>query len=182
MTHFNVPTREEVSSNNQDIFDNLKKAVGFVPNLYATIAYSDTALGNYLQFQNAKTSLSNKEKEVVNLVVSQVNGCSYCQSAHTAISKLNGFTEEQILELRQGYFSSNEKFDALVKVAKAITLNKGKVDDATLDAFFNAGYSKGTLVDVILAVGDKVVMNYLHNLTKIDIDFPVAQELETIQA
>ncbi|MEN8966329.1 MAG: carboxymuconolactone decarboxylase family protein [Polaribacter sp.] len=182
MTHFNVPTREEVSSNNQDIFDNLKKAVGFVPNLYATIAYSDTALGNYLQFQNAKTSLSNKEKEVVNLVVSQVNGCSYCQSAHTAISKLNGFTEEQILELRQGYFSSNEKFDALVKVAKAITLNKGKVDDATLDAFFNAGYSKGTLVDVILAVGDKVVMNYLHNLTKIDIDFPVVQELETIQA
>ncbi len=25
MTHFNVPTREEVSSNNQEIFDNLKK-------------------------------------------------------------------------------------------------------------------------------------------------------------
>jgi len=156
--------------------------VGFVPNLYATIAHSDTALGNYLQFQNAKTSLSNKEKEVVNLVVSQVNGCSYCQSAHTAISKLNGFSEEQILELRKGYFSSNEKFDALVKIAKEITLNKGKVDDATLEAFFNAGYSKGTLVDIILAVGDKVVMNYLHNLTKIDIDFPVAQELETIQA
>jgi uncharacterized peroxidase-related enzyme len=182
MTNFNVPTREEVSSNNQEIFDNLKKAVGFVPNLYATIAHSDTALGNYLQFQNSKTSLSNKEKEVVNLVVSQVNGCSYCQAAHTAISKLNGFSEEQILELRQGYFSSNEKFDALVKVAKAITLNKGKVDDTTLETFFNAGYSKGTLVDVILAVGDKVVMNYLHNLTQIDIDFPVAQELESIKS
>ena len=52
MTDFNVPTIEEVSSNNQEIFDDLKKAVGFVPNLYATIAYSDTALGSYLQFQN----------------------------------------------------------------------------------------------------------------------------------
>lgn len=180
MTNFNVPTREEVSTNNQEIFDNLKKAIGFVPNLYATIAHSDTALGNYLQFQNAKTSLSNKEKEVVNLVVSQVNGCSYCQSAHTAIGKMNGFTDDQILELRQGSFSSDDKIDSLVKIAKEITLNKGKVDDATLEAFFNVGYSKGTLVDVILAVGDKVVMNYLHNLTQIDIDFPVAQELETL--
>lgn len=182
MTNFNVPKREEVSSNNQQIFDNLKKEVGFVPNLYATIAYSDTALDNYLQFQNAKTSLFKIEKEVVNLVVSQVNGCRYCQSAHTAIGKQHGFTDEQILELRRGYFSTNKKFDALVKVAKAITVNKGKVDDATLEAFFNAGYTKGTLVDVILTVGDKVVMNYLHNLTQIDIDFPVALELEAVTA
>jgi uncharacterized peroxidase-related enzyme len=182
MANFNVPTREEVSTNNQEIFDNLKSAIGFVPNLYATIAHSDTALGNYLQFQNAKTSLSNKEKEVVNLIVSQVNGCSYCLSAHTVISKMNGFTEEQILELRQGYFSSDEKLDALVKVTKEITLNKEKVNDTTLEAFFNTGYSKGTLVDVILAVADKVVMNYLHNLTHIDIDFSVAQKLELIKA
>ena len=65
---------------------------------------------------------------------------------------------------------------------QTITLNKGKVDDTTLESFFKAGYSKGTLVDVILAVGDKVVMNYLHNLTQIDIDFPLVQELETIEA
>jgi hypothetical protein len=48
MTTFNVPTRSEVSENNQVIFDNLNKAIGFVPNLYAAFAYSDTALGNYL--------------------------------------------------------------------------------------------------------------------------------------
>ena len=58
MSTFNVPTREEVSENNQAIFDNLQKQVGFVPNLYATYAYSDTALGDYLAFQNRKTSLS----------------------------------------------------------------------------------------------------------------------------
>jgi uncharacterized peroxidase-related enzyme len=182
MKNFNVPTREEVSTNNQAIFDKLKSAIGFVPNLYATIAHSDTALGNYLEFQNAKTSLSNKEKEVINLVVSQINECSYCLSAHTAIGKLNGFSEEQILELRQGYFSNNDKYDVLAKITKEITLNKGKVDSNILENFFNAGYTKGSLVDVILAVGDKVVMNYLHNLTQIDIDFPIAQQLEAVSA
>ena len=35
MTQFTVPTRSEVSENNQAIFGNLQKGLGFVPNLYA---------------------------------------------------------------------------------------------------------------------------------------------------
>jgi hypothetical protein len=37
VSEFKVPTRNEVSQTNQEIFDNLNKALGFVPNLYATI-------------------------------------------------------------------------------------------------------------------------------------------------
>lgn len=182
MENFNVPTREEVSTNNQAIFDNLKGQLGFVPNLYATMAYSDSALGDYLTFQGSKTSLSNKEKEIVNLIVSEVNGCNYCLSAHTALGKMNGFTEEQTIELRQGYASWDSKFDALVKLSKEVTENKGNVSSETLKAFFDASYTKGTLVDVIKQVGDKVIMNYLHNLTNIPIDFPVAKELEVVNS
>ncbi|NVK66806.1 MAG: carboxymuconolactone decarboxylase family protein [Flavobacteriales bacterium] len=182
MNTFNVPTREEVSVNNQAIFDNLKSQVGFVPNLYATMAYSENALGEYLQFQGAKTSLSNKEKEIVNLVVSEVNGCKYCLSAHTAIGKMNGFTEEQTLELRSGSASWDAKHDALVKLTKEVTANKGNVSSETLDAFFAASYDKGSLVDVIKQVGDKIIMNYLHNLTNIPIDFPEAKELSLANA
>src|ERR1700733_8816090 len=100
MTKFNIPAREEVSSASQATFDVLQKALGMVPNLYATIAYSENGLPRYLAYQGAKTSLSNKEKEVVNLVVSQVNGCIYCQSAHTVLGKMNGFFEEEILHIR----------------------------------------------------------------------------------
>ncbi len=82
MSTFNVPTRAEVSSNNQALFDNLEKAVGFVPNLFATYAYSENALQNYLSLSGAKTSLKAKEKEVINLAVSQVNECLYCLAAH----------------------------------------------------------------------------------------------------
>ena len=98
MKNFAIPTKEQVSTGNQAIFENLEKGLGFVPNLYATFAYSDTALGNYITFQNAKSSLRGKEREAINLVVSQVNDCRYCQSAHTAIGKMNGYTEEQIID------------------------------------------------------------------------------------
>ncbi|WP_299097899.1 carboxymuconolactone decarboxylase family protein [uncultured Winogradskyella sp.] len=182
MSTFNILKREDVSANNQAIFDNLNKALGFVPNLYATYANSDTALENYLNFANAKTSLSAKEKEVVNLAVSQVNDCIYCLSAHTAIGKMNGFTDEQILEFRAGFSSINNKLDALAKLAKNITENRGKTDQTVLENYFNAGYTKGNLIDTISLVGDKTISNYVHSTTLVPVDFPLAQplELETI--
>ncbi|CAN5388476.1 carboxymuconolactone decarboxylase family protein [soil metagenome] len=173
MTTFSVPTRDEVSPANQQAFDVIKNALGMVPNLYATIAYSDNGLPRYLAFQGAKTSLSNKEKEAVNLVVSEVNGCRYCQSAHTVLGKMNGFTEDETILIRKGS-SADSKLNALVHLAKDITLNKGRVNADNLKAFFDAGYNKGNLVDVILQVSDKTAMNYLHNLTEIAIDFPLA--------
>lgn len=180
MSTFNVPKREEVSNNNQAIFDNLEKAVGFVPNLYATYAHSENALGNYLTFSNAKTSLKSKEKEVVNLAVSQVNNCLYCLSAHTAIAKMNGFSDDEILELRAGEASFDNKLDALARLARNITENRGSTDVAVLDNFFAAGWTKENLIDTIVLVGDKTISNYINNTTEIPIDFPVAQSLETV--
>ncbi|MEM1257084.1 MAG: carboxymuconolactone decarboxylase family protein [Bacteroidota bacterium] len=182
MSTFHVPKREEVSSSNQAIFDNLEKAVGFVPNLYATYAHSENALGNYLALSGAKTSLNAKHKEVVNLAVSQVNDCIYCLSAHTAIGKMNGFTEEQILELRAGGASFDNKLDALARLARNITENRGATDADVLDNFFNAGWTKENLIDAIVLVGDKTISNYLHSTTNVPVDFPVAQPLETVEA
>lgn len=176
MKKFTVPTRDEVAPANQAIFDNLNKALGFVPNLYATIAYSENGLTRYLAYQNAKTTLSNKEKEAVNLVVSQVNNCIYCQSAHLVIGKMNGFTDEQLLDIRNAKADA-PKLNALVKLAADITKNRGNADAALVDDFYAQGYTNENLVDLILQVSDKTAMNYLHNLTKVPVDFPLAPAL-----
>jgi uncharacterized peroxidase-related enzyme len=177
MKDFTIPTREEVSENNQAIFDTLKKNLGFVPNLYAYYAKNETALGDYLALQNRKSTLRAKEREVVNLVTSQVNGCRYCQSAHTELGKMNGFTEEQILEIRKGAASFDAKTDALAKLTKAIVEGRGKVGDDVKENFFAAGYTEANLIDVVIVVGDKIISNYIHNLTGFEIDFPLAAEL-----
>lgn len=177
MTTINVPTREEVSPTNQAIFDNLKKGLGMVPNLYATFAHSETALTSYMAFQNAKSSVFGKAREVVNLVVSQVNECQYCLAAHTMMGKMNGFTDEQILEIRRGHASFDAKFDALAKLVKGITQSRGHVDQALVDAFLAVGWTKENLVDAIVVIGDKTVSNYLHSTTKVPVDFPAAPKL-----
>lgn len=148
-----------------------------VPNLYAVMAHSDTALGNYLAFQNAKTSFSNKEKQAVNLVVSQANDCLYCQSAHTLLATMNGFTEEQTIELRKGSASFDRRLNALVVLAQEITLKKGFVSKSAIEDFVSEGYTKGQIVELVMLVAEKSAMNYLHAITNVAIDFPLAKTI-----
>lgn len=177
MTRFTVPTRDTVSPANQGLFDALQGKLGFVPNLYATFALSQNALGTYLALQSAKSSINAKAREVVNLVVSQYNDCRYCLAAHTMLGKMNGFNDAQILEIRAGTAGFDPKLDALARLARNIAETRGHADAAAMDAFFAAGWTQENLVDVIMTIGDKIISNYLHSATQIPVDFPQAPAL-----
>jgi uncharacterized peroxidase-related enzyme len=177
MSSFNVPTRDDVSPANQALFDALKSKLTFVPNLYATLAHSENALASYLAFQNIKSSLSAKAREVVNLVVSEVNDCEYCLAAHTVIGGMVGFKPEQILEIRAGGASFDTKLDALARLVRNIAVKRGHADQTLVDAFLAAGWTRENLVDAIMVIGDKTVTNYLHATTRIPVDFPAAPKL-----
>lgn len=179
---FPVPARDAVSPANQQMFDALKGQLGMVPNLYATLAHSENALGSYLALQSAKSSITGKAREVVNLVVSQVNDCAYCLAAHTVIGGMVGFKPEQIMEIRLGHASFDPKLDALARLTQDIARNRGHGDEALVDAFIAAGWAAENLVDVIVTIGDKTVTNYLHGVTKVPVDFPAAPALDSDMA
>jgi len=134
MKTFSVPTPEKVSPASREAFDYLKENIGSVPNLYATMAYSENGLARYWTYQKAKTSLNSREKEAINLVVSQISNCHYCLSVHTAIGKMNGFSNEEILKMRNGE-ASGRKMNALIVLAKSITTHKGRVPSDALEGF-----------------------------------------------
>jgi hypothetical protein len=33
------------------------------------------------------------------------------------------------------------------------------------------------MIDVVIIIGDKIISNYLHNLTGFEIDFPIAEAI-----
>jgi AhpD family alkylhydroperoxidase len=74
----------------------LKKAVGFVPNIYAAMGHSKMLWEAIYNFRNCEFI----EQKWIDLI-SKINECRYCQSAHTITGKMNGFTDEQIIELRE---------------------------------------------------------------------------------
>ncbi len=183
MRNFEVPTREQVSPEAQEIFDNVNKKIGMVPNIYATIGTSANALGSYLTFQGAQAegTYNAKEREAVALAVAQANGCSYCQAAHTAIGKMNGFTEDETLDLRAGN-SDDSRLNALVSLAQDITLNHGRPSSENVENFFAQGFDNAALIDLVLLVADNTITNYVNNITGISIDFPAAKSIETVVA
>ena len=176
-TLFAVPSRDQVSENNQAIFDRLEKSLGMVPNLYATFAHSDSALADYLAFDNRKSSLSAKEREVINLVVSQINGCAYCLAAHTAIGKQAGFSADEVLEIRRGRATFDAKLDALAQFARSVVEHRGKVSDLDTAQLLDAGYHEENIVDIVMTVSGITTTNYLHNITEVPVDFPAAEPL-----
>lgn len=177
-TKFEIPAHDNVSLAYQTIYDNLAKALGFVPNLYAEFAHSENALSVFLTAQNTKSSLTAKEKEAVSLVVSQVNECKYCLSSHSVFAHKAGLTEEQILEVRSGVASFDSKLEALVKLSKNISERKGHADPELVDNFIAAGYTKGNLIDAIMLIGIRTITNYVYAITQPEIDWPIAPELE----
>ena len=174
-----VPTRDQVNESSQAIFDNLEKGLGMVPNLYAAIGYSSTALGAFLAYGQAvdsKNTFNAKEREVIKLAASEANECGYCISAHTAISKMNGFSEDETIEFRTGT-SSNPKYAVLARISREIALNRGDVSEETLNAFFAEGYDNTALFDLLAVVIDITFTNFAGRLAKVPVDFPAVQDL-----
>jgi hypothetical protein len=85
-----------------------------------------------------------------------------------------GFTDEQVLEIRNGLAAFDSKLDALVKFTSSVVENRGNATDDSKEAFFAAGYTEANLIDVVIVVGDKTISNYIYNLTHLEIDWPIA--------
>ena len=145
-----------------------------VPNLYATIGYSSNALSSFLTFSGnaGKGTFTNKEIEAIKLAVSQANNCVYCKSAHTAIAKMNGFTDAEAAQLRTATIE-DPKLNALTNLAKQVAEKAGHVEDDVREQFFAQGYDEKALFDFIAVVLSVTFTNYAHALTQVEVDFPV---------
>lgn len=181
MFRISVPGRDQVDAKAQALFDTLQKGLGMVPNVFAVIGHSSVALEAYLGFSNALTrgAFNAKQREAIYLAVSETNGCSYCVAAHTAIGKMNGFTEEDTLKLRAATIE-DPRLNILTRLAKSLVENHGKADPALVDAFFELGYTESALIELVALVVDKTFTNYVARLTNTPIDFPAAPGLELV--
>lgn len=178
MKKLTILTKVQAPKQSRQIFESIEKSVGMLPNIYAVIGNSANALSSYLTFSEVQKngSFNAREREAIFLAVSEENGCIYCLSAHTTLAKMNGFTEEETLQLRSGTIN-DPKLNVLTNLSKSIVANKGRADENLINAFYNAGYDEKALVDLVALVIDKTFTNYIGRLSKPEIDFPVAQPL-----
>ena len=160
------------------IYGATKATMGMVPNLFKGFANSPVALEAYVTLDKliAEGSFTPVEQNIVRLVVSQYNGCTYCLAAHTLVGKATGLTDDEILELRRGK-SDNVEYQALVNFTQQILETKGFVSDEDIDAFRAAGYTDAHIVDLVTIIAQKTLSNYFNHIHDTQLDLPAAPEL-----
>jgi uncharacterized peroxidase-related enzyme len=157
------------------LLEAVKKQLGVVPNLFRLVANSPAALQGYLDLSAAlgKGALPAATRERIALAVAEINGCDYCLSAHAYIGKnLAKLDDAEITANRSGA-SSDPKADAAVRFAAKVARERGHVSEDDVRAVKLAGYDDAQVIEIVLHVALNTWTNYINQVAKTDIDFPV---------
>ena len=162
MTAFTIHTLESAPEASKPILETAKSKLGFLPNLMATMAESPVLVESYLTLMGLfdKTDLSETERQIILMTNNRLNGCTYCMAAHTAASSMAGVDQSIIAALRSGSALEDPKFEALRSFAATINRSRGRPSQEQVDAFLAAGYTKQTILEVIVGTSLKVLSNY----------------------
>ena len=109
MTRIATPPVASATGATAEIYAQIKKAVGSVPNTFATIgAHGPAALKAVLNADGvlAAGSLSKQDQETIKLVVSEAAGCDYCVAAHSLLGKMAGLSPDHRSLLYEGHWNS----------------------------------------------------------------------------
>ncbi|WP_242138797.1 carboxymuconolactone decarboxylase family protein [Sphingomonas sp. TREG-RG-20F-R18-01] len=179
MTRITIPARDEAPEASNPLLDAVHAQLGVVPNLFRLIAKSPAALTAYLGFNGALAkALDVRTRERIAIAVAQVNGCDYCLSAHTYLGlNLAKISSAEIALNRNGH-SGDPKADAAVAFAAKVAQERGHVSDADVSAVKLAGYTEAQIVEIVALVADNVFTNFLNEVAKTEIDFPVVHSAE----
>ena len=87
-------------------------------------------------------SFSAKTREAIAWAVGAVNGCAYCQSAHTAAARAAGWSLEDTVAIRAGTADPGPRLAPLLALAREIASSTGNVQDATGEVTGRRGRSR----------------------------------------
>ena len=178
MSRISQVSVEQATGERAELYTAIKATLGSVPNLFQAVGASPRALKTFLGIGAGLRGglLSGAESEAIALAVAQANGCDYCLAAHTVVGGMRGLKGEEVIRNRRAE-SSDPKRNALLTLVSEIVTKKGRVSDATYQAFINAGYTEAHVPEVLLVVTENIFTNYFNNLNGTDVDFPPACEL-----
>jgi len=178
MSRFSPVTLETAQGKAADVLQSTKQKMGMVPNIIATMANSPAVANAYLSFSGALAggSLPAGLREQIALTVGQQNQCDYCLSAHTAIGKKSGLSEDDVLRAREGT-AADEKEAAALKFAALLVEARANVTDADVEEVRAAGYSDGEIAEIVANVALNIFTNYFNHVADPEIDFPQAPAL-----
>jgi AhpD family alkylhydroperoxidase len=113
---------------------------------------------------------------LIDLHVSQLNGCGYCVSAHTVFAKANKISDSEILRIRDGQ-GETPRDAAVLALARRVAKSGGLGAVAEIAQAREAGLSDPQIVEVIAAAALRSLVNAVAQAAGTEIDWPIAPRI-----
>ena len=183
MSRLNTPSLNDLPAGARQILDQVGAQLGFVPNMFKTIASNPTVLEVVTTLQGTLSRvLDAKTRHSIALAVSQANGCSYCLAIHTHVSTRFGGMSADDIELGRAGSSVDPKRAAAARFAQRVVDSRGQVSDAELAGVRGAGYTDPQILAMVTVVVQALLTNFINNVNQTSIDIPAAGSADTTVA
>ena len=154
-----LPRPDEVPEGVRRLWEKSREAFGFVPNVFVAQAYNGEqfqAWWNYFNLLvNKEGHLTNAERELLAVVVSGLNRCTYCAVSHGAA--LRHYTGDPVaadlvaVNWRQADLSRREA--ALAAYAEKLTQTPAEVTPDDLEPLREVGLDEHQILEVVQVIG-----------------------------
>jgi uncharacterized peroxidase-related enzyme len=157
-------------------FLELRSKFARVPNLFRVLAKAPVALEGLMGLSTALAGgvLDKKTREQLALAIAESNLCTYCLNAHTAVAAKIGLNKGEIDRAIHAS-ATDARTDAILKLARAIVVQRGELTDADLARARAGGLSDGEIVETVANVVLNIFENYISHVARVPIDFPQSQ-------
>jgi uncharacterized peroxidase-related enzyme len=155
--------------------DNIKRNLGGLPNLVRTYAVSAPVLNGWLGLASslAGGQVNGRLGELVDIAVSEVNGCTYCVNAHSTLGAGAGASAEDIALARAGR-AKDAREAAVIAFALAANRDVGRVSEAEVAAARAAGLDDAALLEIAARAALNRLNNTINHVAGTEVDFPAA--------
>lgn len=158
-TALDLPIAEPLSEETQKYFALCEEKLGMIPNVLKAYAFDEVKLRAFTDVYNdlmlGSSGLSKLEREMIAVVVSSINHCFYCLSAHgAAVRQLSGdpkMGELMVMNYRAADLTLRER--TILDFAAFLTEHPSKMGEEDRDALRDVGLSDRDIWDAASVVG-----------------------------
>ncbi len=169
MTWIRVVEEEEAGGELQEVYESVRSARGKLSNIMRVQSLNPRAMKAHLELYMAllfdRSGLSRAERELIAMVVSAENECSYCVTHHAAALKAYWKDEERVRRVAEDYrsveLSARER--AMLDYAVLLTREPAAVEEELVIALREAGLSDEEILNVNLITG---YFNFVNRLAE----------------
>ena len=159
VTALDLPMVDPLPEATQKYFDICQDKLGMIPNVLQAYAFDIDKLNAFTAMYNdlmlADSGLSKLEREMIAVVVSSINKCFYCLTAHgQAVRQLSGdpvLGEMMVMNYRAADLDPRQK--AMLDFAEKVTEASHKIEESDRQALRDVGFSDRDIWDIASVAG-----------------------------